>query len=324
MSTDFSELTPDAVIDAVENAMEIRCTNLCRPLNSYINRVYEVGLDDGGCVIAKFYRPGRWTRDALQDELDFLRELHEAEVPVVPPMPGPGGELLHDVGGTWFAVFPKKGGRPLDEPATEAWVHLGRLIARLHAVGARHAPRDRMELHPRVSTMAHLDYILNSNTVPSQLQRRYEQAVTELIERIDPLFEDLETQRIHGDLHFGNILSRPGEGYHLLDFDDMAVGPAVQDLWLILPERLSRARVEMELLLEGYETFMAFPRETLMLVEPLRAMRFIHFTAWCARQKADGGFSRLAPDWGSREFWGREIDDLARQRQEIEDALDRR
>ena len=319
---DFGSLDPDAVINAVETAIETRCSNLCRPLNSYINRVYEVGLADGGFVIAKFYRPGRWSRDALQDELDFLNELHEAEVPVVPPLPGQGGALLHDLSGIWFAVFPKKGGRPLDEPTAQEWPQIGRLIARMHAVGAQHAARDRIRLDPRYSTEDHLDYILDSGTVDPQFHDDYDEITGELIDEIAPLFDNVEELRIHGDCHRGNILSRPGEGYHLLDFDDMACGPAVQDVWLLLPDRLSRCRTEIDLLLEGYETFRGFPRETLRLIEPLRAMRFIHYTAWCARQKADGGFARLSPDWGKPAFWRQEIAELAKQRQEIRDALE--
>ena len=314
---DFTHLTPDAVINAVEEALGLRCSNLCRPLNSYINRVYEVGLDAGGPLIAKFYRPGRWSRDALQDELDFLQELHAAEVPVVPPHPPPDGSLLHQWGGTWFAVFPKKGGRPLDEPTPEDWRQLGRLIARMHTVGATHLPRARLHLHPRTSTLAHLDYILRSGTLPDRLKRSYEETVLNLINQIAPLFNDIPTLRLHADCHRGNILFRPGEGYHLLDFDDMAVGPAVQDLWLMLPDRLPNARPELDLLLDGYETFMEFPYPSLALIEPLRAMRFIHFTAWCARQKADGGFARLSPDWGSQEFWRQEIAALDRQLHEI-------
>ena len=318
---DFGALTPEAVINAVEEALGSRCTNVCRPLNSYINRVYEVGCEDGRHVVAKFYRPGRWSADALQDELDFLAELHTAEVPVVPPLPGADGALLHDLGGTRFAVFPKKGGRPLDEPAPGEWVHLGRLIARLHAVGAQKAPRDRIHLHPEASTRAHLEFIQDSGTLPRSAQDAFEDAVEDLIASIAPLFESVETLRLHGDCHRANILHRPGEGYHLLDFDDMAVGPAVQDLWLILPDRLARARAEMDGLLEGYETFLEFPHSTLRLIEPLRAMRFIHYTAWCARQKADGGFARLAPGWGTADFWRQEIADLAVQNQEIRDAL---
>ena len=316
---DFSHLTPDAVINAVEETLGVRCSNLCRPLNSYINRVYEVGLDSGGYVIAKFYRPGRWSREALQDELDFLKELSGAEVPVVPPLPSPDGSLLHSLGGTWFAVFPKKGGRPLDEPAPEEWTQLGRLIGRMHMVGAARQPRDRIILHPRESTLAHLDYIMRSGTVAPQYRQGYEDAVLRLVDGVAPLFAEVPRFRVHGDCHRGNILFRPGEGYHLLDFDDMAVAPAVQDLWMILPDRLPRSRPQLDLILDGYETFLEFPYDTLRLIEPLRAMHFIHFTAWCARQKSDGGFARLSHDWGGQEFWRQEITELEKQMQEIRD-----
>jgi Ser/Thr protein kinase RdoA (MazF antagonist) len=319
-AADFSHLTPEAVINAVEAVLGVACTNLCRPLNSYINRVYEIGLDAGGFVIAKFYRPGRWDRIALQDELDFLTELAEAEVPVVPPLPGRNGQFLHELGHTAFALFPKRGGRPLDEPDANTWVQLGRLIARMHAVGARRLPRNRITLHPHHSTRLHLEYILRSGMLPSSLAGPYEKIVTDLSDLTTPEFEGVETFRIHGDCHRQNILHRPGEGFHLLDFDDMAVGPAVQDLWMLLPDRLRAARFEMERLIEGYETFLPFPQESLRLIEPLRAMRFIHYTAWCARQKADGGFARLAPGWGTTEFWRQEIADLDRQQQEILDA----
>lgn len=317
---EFASLTPDTVLNAVEAALGVRCSGTCRPLNSYINRVYEVGLADGGAVIAKFYRPGRWSRVALQDELDFLQELGAAEVPVVPPLPGPGGEVLHDLGGAWFAVFPKRGGRPLDEPAPDEWPQIGRLIARMHAVGARHAPRERIRLHPRESSQQHLDFILQAGVVSASHRAAYTDLVREILDEIAPLFEDVGTLRIHGDCHRGNILHRPGEGFHLLDFDDMAVGPAVQDLWLLLPGKLSQSHVEFDRLMEGYETFLAFEWETLRLIEPLRAMRFLHYTAWCARQKADGGFARLAPDWGTPAFWQQEIAELEKQRLEIRDT----
>jgi len=183
-------------------------------------------------------------------------------------------------------------------------------------------PRNRIALHPRCSTREHLAYILQSGTVSAPLLRPYEQTVTNLIELMAPLFEDIPTLRVHGDCHRANILCRPDEGFHLLDFDDMAVGPAVQDIWLLLPDRLRAARAEADNLIDGYETFLPFPQESLALIEPLRAMRFIHFTAWCARQKSDGGFARLLPGWGTPEFWRQEIADLERQRQEILDAME--
>jgi len=214
---DFSHLTPENVINAVEATLGSACSNICRPLNSYINRVYEVGLDDGGFVIAKFYRPGRWDRTALQDELDFLAELAESEVPVVPPLPGRDGQLLHELAHTDFALFPKRGGRPLDEPDANTWVQLGRLIARMHAVGARRRPKNRIMLHPRHSTRLHLEYILQSGTLPASLARTYEKTVTELMDHVAPEFEGVEMLRIHGDCHRQNILHRAGEGFHLLD-----------------------------------------------------------------------------------------------------------
>ncbi len=314
---DFSALTPDTVLNAVEEVLGERCSNLCRPLNSYINRVYEIGLASGETVIAKFYRPGRWSRDALQDELDFLQELAAAEVPVVPPIAGRGGTVLHALGPIWFTLFPKKGGRALDEPDAAIWSQLGRLIGRMHQVGAQRMPRDRIYMDPLDSTTDQVEYILDSGLVSPEHEAQYEDICFDLIDLTAPLFEDVPILRIHADCHAGNILYRPGEGFHLLDFDDLSVGPAVQDLWLILPDRLPQARRELDWLLNGYQLFYDFPMETLTLIEPLRAMRFIHYTAWCVRQKADGGFSRLAPDWGSSAFWQQEIIDLDRQRAEI-------
>ena len=319
-AADFSQLTPDVVLQLVEDALGARASNLCRPLTSYINRVYEVQLEDNRWVVAKFYRPGRWSAAALQDEQDFLTELAAADVPVIAPLPGDGGRTLHLRDGLRFAVFPKKGGRPCDEPTEDQWRELGRLLARVHQVGAARRPRDRVRIHPRHSTAGHVEEILAHDFPHPGTQREFESLVDRLLERIDPLFDGLDELRIHGDCHPANILFRPGEPFHLIDFDDMAVGPPVQDLWMLLPGTVRNAARELDLLLEGYETFRDFDRATLRLVEPLRAMRFLHYTAWCARQKADGGFSRLAPDWGTNVFWRRELADLERQLREIDDA----
>ena len=318
---DFSELSPDRVLQWVEQALGRPASNLCRPLGSYINRVYDVQMDDGSWVVPKFYRPGRWSRDALQDEQDFLKELSEAEIPVVAPLVGGDGELLHEQHGLTFAIFPKKGGRALEEPTSEQWKELGRLLARLHTVGEQHAPRDRVRLHPEISSSQHLDFILEGEFPNPRTRDDYAEVADDILERIAPLFDDLATTRLHGDCHRANILGRPGEPFFLIDFDDMSVGPPVQDLWMMLPGHLKNSRAEMDLLLEGYETFRSFDYATLRLIEPLRAMRIIHYTAWCARQKRDGGFARVAPDWGSTAFWRQETADLQRQRQEIEDAL---
>ena len=318
---DFSTLTPDVVINLVEASLGKRCSNMCRTLNSYINRVYEVELEEGGWVIAKFYRPGRWSRDALQDEQDFVTELAAQEISVVAPLQCSDGRFLQEHDGMYFALLPKKGGRPCDEPSLRERVSLGRLLARVHAIGSLHPPRDRIQIDPHKWTAGQLEFLLGAELIPPTLKTKFEAVARSIIGTIAPLFEGVDGIRIHGDCHPANILYRPGEPFHLIDFDDMAVGPPVQDLWMLLPDHLKNCRPELEALLEGYETFHDFDRRTLKLIEPLRAMRFIHYTAWCARQKADGGFARLAPEWGTAGFWRQEIHDLEKQYQEILDAL---
>jgi Ser/Thr protein kinase RdoA (MazF antagonist) len=317
----FSHLTPDHVLDLVEEALGRRCTSLCRPLTSYINRVYEVELEDGSRVVAKFYRPGRWSPEALQDEQDFLGELSGDEIPVIAPLPFVDGTTLQNCNGMYYAVFPKRGGRALDEPDAAQWGEIGRLLARVHVVGARHGTRDRIHMAPDASTEDHIQGLLDDHIGRPDLCQRFEETVDAVLDLIEPLFEGVENIRIHGDCHRNNMLWRPGEPLSLIDFDDMASGPAVQDLWMLLPGRLQDAAPEASLLLDGYETFRTFNRAELRLIEPLRFMRMIHYLAWCARQQDDGGFSRLSPDWGSGSFWQAEIDNLNGQHQAILEAL---
>ena len=287
-------------------------------MNSYINRVYEVHPVDGDPLIAKFYRPGRWSRNALRDELDFVAELNEDEIPVIPPLPDNEGNLLHNVDGIFFAVFPKKGGRIIDEPNASQWQALGRLVARVHVVGSRGVPRERMVLHPEHTTQEHMERILSSDAVSSECKDHYAATVENIIDEILEVFDGVETLRIHGDLHPQNLIHRPGESFSIIDFDDMALGPCVQDLWMLMPGRMEACRRELDLFLDGYETFREFPWPELQLVEPLRAMRYIHFTAWCVHQADDGGATRLAPDWGTPAYWQREIRDLEIQRDALE------
>lgn len=320
--SDFDHLTVDAALDEVEYALDRNCTNICRPLNSYINRVYEIITEDGDAVIAKFYRPGRWTREALQDEHDFLLELHDAEIPVIPPLRDEDGHTLHELDNMFYAVFPKMGGRICDEPTTDQWLELGRLMGRTHVVGSQKEAEHRITQAPEESTYDQLQSILASGFLAREHQDRYEDITHSMLDLIEPLFDDHEFIRIHGDLHHQNLIYRPGESFFLIDFDDMAMGVAVQDMWMLLPGRLEDARPEVEWFIEGYETFRTFDRSSLRLIEALRAMRYIHFTAWCIHQAADGGFSRLAPDWGTSGFWRQEIHELEKQQQEIWDTLE--
>ncbi|MBC8145409.1 MAG: serine/threonine protein kinase [bacterium] len=217
----------------------------------------------------------------------------------------------------FYTVFPKKLGRAIDEPTYDQWEELGRLLARVHLVGEMHLPEARMIMGPGESTRQHIEFILSRGVVPQNMRDEFARTAHETVELITPMFAGVERIRIHGDCHYGNIVYRPGESFYLIDFDDMVVGPPVQDLWMLLPGYAAESRAEIEMMVEGYETFRPFDRRTLRLIEPLRAMRFLHFLAWCAVQASDGSASRLAPGWGTSQYWQTEIEDLKRQQDEI-------
>ena len=321
--TPFERLTPDRVIALVEEALDTECTNLFRALNSYINRVYELEGEDGSGLIAKFYRPGRWSKAALLDEHAFLRELTGDEIPVIPPLELRDGGTLGTGDGVHFAVFPKKSGRVFDEYSPWQWQELGRLLGRVHAVGERQRPKDRITMAPGCSTRDQIAYILGGDFIPPDLAGEFSEVTERLIGEISPLFEGVETITIHGDCHFSNLIYRPGESFYVIDFDDMAAGPPVQDFWMLLPGYRSDSAVEIEMFLEGYELFRPFDRRTLRLIGPLRAMRYIHYMAWCAHQVAEDGSSPVAPDFGGRVYWLQEIRDLTEQIERIRASLRR-
>lgn len=317
----FQQLNPDQVITLAEKELGEPFSNLCRPMNSYINRVYELESRAKQGFIAKFYRPGRWSPTALADEHRFLRELADHEVPVIAPLALKDGATLGCFAGVYFAIFPKKGGRFGNEFTEEQWLALGRLLGRTHAIGALSKPGDRPTIHPTHSTRQHLDFLKSGKFVPPELAERFFRTTDELLAEITPLFAERQMVRIHGDCHASNLIYRPGESYYLIDFDDFASGPPVQDLWLLLPDLPEKSLYEIDLFLEGYETFRAFDRRTLSLIEPLRAMRFIHYQAWCAHQAEDLN-GPPTPDWGSREYWRQELSDLEDQLKRIRETRD--
>ena len=273
----YRQLQPEQILAAVES-VGFRCDGRLLALNSYENRVYQVGLEEAEPVVAKFYRPHRWADAAIQEEHDFAHELAAAEIPVVAPCRDPrDGSTLHFHHQFRFAVFPRCGGRApeLDDP--EHLLQLGRFAGRLHAVGAGSRFQVRPEISIEVFGEESVRFLLDSGFIPADLALAYRTLTEDLLRRVQACFEragDYQRIRLHGDCHRQNILHRPGEGYHLLDFDDMAVGPAVHDLWLMLPDRLPRARAELDRLLEGYETFTSFDYSTLKLIEPLRSGLF--------------------------------------------------
>lgn len=318
-ATSFFSLTPEKILEAVES-FGIRCTGRCLPLNSMENRVYEVEREliettikkpSDRFVVAKFYRPGRWSRATIQAEHQFLRELDEAESPVICPLPDKDGETVHlvDSLGIYVALFPKQGGRLDDELSDQKLIRLGRLIARLHAVGARAPAPERMSLSPVTFGTDNLNFLLESGLIPEPLRDAYAGSVRQIVAMSEPLFSGVKTQRLHGDLHVGNILWADDNPW-FVDFDDMVIGPAVQDIWLLVPGRDEESKRRLEKLLEGYLEFREFDRQTLRLIEPLRALRMIHFAAWIARRWEDPSFKRVFVNFGSDQYWREQMGDL--------------
>ena len=308
----FFSLQPEHVLDAVEQSGHLT-TGLCYALNSLENRVYEVELEDRSRRVAKFYRPGRWSQDTILDEHRLLLALREAEIPVIAPEMFPDGTTLHQHGdGIWFALFPRQGGRSPDELTLDEHAELGRLIARIHNVAASLKLRHRPVLSPETYGRQSLQTILSCATMSPGLRGRYVDIVERLINIAETRFSGVELLTVHADCHRGNLL-RLSSGFFFLDFDDMAVGPAVQDLWLLLPSRPEQCPRELEATLRGYEMFRAFPSVTLRLIEVLRALRYVRYAGWVAARWQDPAFPRAFPHWGTDHYWQEQLNDLHEQ-----------
>lgn len=323
----FESLSPDAALGAVERAYGLSLDGTIDSYPSYVNRVYGLRSDDGGRYVAKFYRPGRWTSEGILDEHRFLLDCAEAEIPVIAPLPGANGQTLHSVSvpagqdgererAYFFTLFPRSGGRAFEPETEEDLVRLGSILGRCHAVGARRDAVGRAACEPGL-TASFVSELLEGDLVHPDCRDDFSAICRETLDSITPLFAGIPKGRIHGDCHRANILVRPGEGLVLIDFDDMMSGPAVQDLWLILPGYAADSQREIGLLLEGYEQFAPFDRATLGLIEPLRFMRLIYFLAWRARQRSDYWFRQSFPDWGTEAFWITETEDLRVQAEVI-------
>lgn len=308
----FENLTPDLIFDAVEKHCNIFLDGCITPYNSYINRVFGVVDDDENAYIAKFYRPLRWNKKAIQDEHRFLFDCAEAEIPVVPPILNSSGESLGEVDGFLFSVFPRIRARTFDITSDEGWIRTGSIIARMHQAGKKREAPNRLHCTPHDTTIRYIQNLVQNSLVHPDCLKHFEKICSDAMNMIIPLFESTPMHRIHGDCHRGNILENK-TGIILLDFDDMMCGPAIQDLWLLLSGHISDSMSEMNLIIEGYEQFCEFDRQSLKLVEPLRFMRHLYFLNWCATQREDPGFAGRFPDWGTRAFWIKETEDLATQ-----------
>ncbi len=311
----FYTLTPEAVLDAVESALGsgARATGRCLVLNSMENRVYDVELEEGGHVIGKFYRPGRWGQAALLDEHRFLADLQAAEVPAVAPLPlTSGSTLAQTASGIYFALFPKVRGRSLQELSPVLLRQVGRFLARIHNVGESAAAPHRLQLTVEEFGEPALALLLEQEAIDIQVRSRYERAARAILAKTAPALAELPRLRIHGDCHLGNLLFHQ-DAPLFLDFDDMLRGPAVQDVWMIVRGRDTEAQEQRAELLTGYRELRQFDLASLRLIEPLRALRMLHFSAWIARRWADPIFPRTFPEFTSYRYWSEETAALEEQ-----------
>ncbi|HEV8632493.1 MAG TPA: serine/threonine protein kinase [Thermoanaerobaculia bacterium] len=307
----FLALTPDRVLAAVE-AAGLTTTGLCYPLNSFENRVYEVELTDRSRLVAKFYRPGRWSGEQIGEEHALLRELAEAEVPVPPLRAFADGSTRRRIDGIWYALWDRSGGRAPDELDDALAERLGMLVGRLHEVSARQPLLHRPRLDSARYVHLQLAWLRRHRTLPEAFERRYVEAAEGIAAAHDALAAGVDYQRIHADLHLGNVLLRDGQ-LRLLDFDDMASGPPVQDVWLALPGRDPDSLRRRDAFLAGYERFRAFDAATLRLVEPLRGLRLVRYAGWLARRWHDPAFRAGWPHFGTPEYWRDETETLEAQ-----------
>jgi Ser/Thr protein kinase RdoA (MazF antagonist) len=283
-------------------------------LNSYENRVYQVGIEDAPPVVAKFYRPARWSDAAILEEHEFLQQLAEHELPVVPALVAQN-QTLHHFEGFRFAVFPRQGGRApeLDDP--EAFERMGRLLGRIHAVGALQAYRARPTLDIASFGEEPLAYILSANLLPLDLVSDYRKAASAALAKVRDCYERAgmpHNIRLHGDCYPGNILWTD-DGPHFVDFDDSRSGPAVQDMWMLFSGGRDERRLQLEDLLAGYEDFYEFDRRELHLIEALRTLRLLHYSAWLARRFDDPAFPVAFPWFNTPRYWQERIAELREQ-----------
>ncbi len=285
-------------------------------LNSYENRVYQVGLEDGSAVVAKFYRPERWTDAAILEEHSFTQELADCDLPVIYPLAGSQGSTLQTSGMFRFTVFTKAGGRPPELDNPDQLEVIGRTLGRLHLVGEQAQFKDRVTLNPVRLGDESLHFLLDSDLLPMESKSIYESVARDILQQVHKAFAETRCTplRIHGDFHPGNILWGRDDTPHLLDFDDTCTGPAVQDLWMFISGDREYSTARLADILEGYTQFREFDPAELALIEPLRSLRLLHYAAWIARRWDDPAFKLAFPFFAERRFWDDHILSLREQR----------
>ena len=309
----YQQLTPDVVIDAVESTGRLSDARILA-LNSYENRVYQVGIDQDEPVIVKFYRPDRWTVAQIIEEHEFTQKLYDLDIPVVPPLVIQEGATptLAEFKGFYFSIYPRQGGRAPELDNLDHLYQLGQFIGRIHAVGASYPFKHR--IHLRVNAFGHssVAYLLDNGFIPNELRAAYESISQELLLAIEGF--DIESAAftaisLHGDCHPGNVLWRDDRP-HFVDFDDAMTGPAIQDLWMLLSGDTANKQRQLSEIIEGYEQFYPFNTAELRLIEPLRALRVLNYSAWLAKRWHDPAFPASFPWFNTERYWSEHVLEL--------------
>lgn len=317
----FSALTPDVILNALDR-IGLHSDGRLLPLNSYENRVYQVGMEEGSAVVSKFYRPNRWTDAAILEEHGFVKELAQNEIPVVPAMAFGDNKTLQRIDGFRFSVFARQGGRvpELEDPGKLEW--MGRFIGRIHAIGALKPFKERPTLNINSFGDEPRTYLLANDFIPIDLIDAYSSVTSYALDSVRFCFEragKVNTLRLHGDCYPGNILWTD-DGPHFVDFDDSRMGPAIQDLWMLLAGNRAEMTAQLKHLLTGYRVFYDFNVAELHLIEALRTLRLIHYSSWIARRWNDPAFPMAFPWFNSPRYWQDRIIELREQTALMDEA----
>lgn len=312
LSAPFDQLSQDTVIDAVESLGFLSDLRVF-PLNSYENRVYQVGIEDSEPLIAKFYRPQRWSNEQIIEEHEFALSAQSMEIPIIAPLLIEG-ESLFQFKDFRFSLYPRRGGHAPELENLDTLFTLGQHLGRLHALGASKPFAHRPSISVESFAVESRRFLLDEQFIPNNLREAYAAISEQLIEEVSKQYRSVEVRsiRIHGDCHPGNILSRP-DSLFIVDLDDARSGPAIQDIWMLLSGDREQRRSQLSEILEGYEEFFEFSLAELKLIEPLRAMRLIHYAAWLARRWHDPAFPLAFPWFNSERYWAEHILELKEQ-----------
>ena len=309
----YQALTPDLVLDAVEACGYLSDARILA-LNSYENRVYQVGIEGASPLIAKFYRPGRWTDAQIIEEHEFSAALKELDISVVPPLADDEGQTLREYQSFRFALYPRQGGHAPNLDDFDALLSLGRTLGRMHALGKARPFKHRPALDIASFGEESYSFLLDNDFIPAGLRESYRTLGADLLKSCKAIFARVNYSpiRLHGDCHPGNILWRD-DVPHFVDFDDARMGPAVQDLWMLFNGEREQQTAQLSELLDGYREFCDFDLAELQLIEALRSLRIMHYSAWLARRWDDPAFPRHFPWFNTERYWGEHILELREQ-----------